>query len=256
MDQPKSYVPEGRPFKFCANCGAKIDKEAVICPACGISQTGSPGFGAISNANANSNTRTAEDLDGLRGVKNASLLGIIGIILSLAGEAAIEGAILSIPLSGPLSTGISLLALVGGIIGFISILLYRAAFRAFRVVDVRSFGTPYTFTTVLLAGFGILILDLLMIIGGIETASFVLVLFSSILTIIVLILLLLGVIIGIILGLWRVGSRYDNTLIKVGAIFYIIPFLDVLAPILVFIGAHSVEKAIKIVPPPLDGTVL
>ena len=258
MDQQKSYVPEGKPFKFCPNCGAKIDKDAVICPACGVSQTGSTGFGSINNQQQSTFTVSGRDLDGIKNVKTASLLGIIGIILGLVGAGAVEGAILSRGLSGSPLTAIPALffvALIGIIIGFISILLYRAAFRDLREVDGR-FGTPYTFTTVFLIGLAILILALLLLLGGVAALSLSLVLFGAVLAIIAAILLVLGDIIGIILGLWRVGERYDNTLIKVGAIFYIIPYLDVLAPVLVFIGANSVAKKLETSHTPSDGTVM
>ncbi|MFG1414668.1 MAG: DUF973 family protein [Thermoplasmataceae archaeon] len=258
MDQQKSYVPEGKPFKFCPNCGAKIDKDAVICPACGASQTGTSGFGSISNQQESTFTVSGRDLDGIKNVKTASLLGIIGIILGLVGAGAIEGAILSGIQSGSPFTAIPALfivALIGIIIGFVSILLYRAGFRDLREVDGQ-FGTPYTFTTVLLVGFAVLILALLLVLGGVVALSLSLVLFGAVLVIIAAILLLLGDIVGIILGLWRVGVRYNNTLIKVGAIFYIIPYLDVLAPVLVFIGANSVEKKLETSHPPSDGTVM
>jgi hypothetical protein len=258
MDQQKSYVPEGKPFKFCPNCGAKIDKDAVICPACGVSQTGSSGFGSINNQQQSTFTVSGRDLDGIKNVKTASLLGIIGIILGLVGAGAVEGAILSRGLSGSPLTAIPALffvALIGIIIGFISILLYRAAFRDLREVDGR-FGTPYTFTTVFLIGLAILILALLLLLGGVAALSLSLVLFGAVLAIIAAILVVLGDIIGIILGLWRVGERYDNTLIKVGAIFYIIPYLDVLAPVLVFIGANSVAKKLETSHTPSDGTVM
>ena len=259
MDQQKSYVPEGKPFKFCPNCGAKIDKEAVICPACGVTQTAGSGFGSINNQQQSTFTVSGRDLDGIKNVKTASLLGIIGIILGLVGAGAVGSAILSRELPGSPLTGISALffvALVGIVIGFISILLYRSAFRDLREVDGRMFAAPYTFTTVLLVGFAILILALLFFIGGIAALSLSLVVFAAILAIIAAILVILGDIIGIILGLWRVGERYDNTFIRVGAIFYIIPYLDVLAPILVFIGANSVEKKLEISQPPSDGTVM
>ena len=108
----------------------------------------------------------------------------------------------------------------------------------------------------MLVGFAVLILALLLVLGGVVALSLSLVLFGAVLVIIAAILLLLGDIVGIILGLWRVGVRYNNTLIKVGAIFYIIPYLDVLAPVLVFIGANSVEKKLETSHPPSDGTVM
>lgn len=260
MDQPKSYVPEGKPFKFCSNCGAKIDKEAVICPACGVSQAGSTGFGSV-NYGHNAFTFGVQDAEGIKHIKNASLLGIIGIVLAIAGLGAIETAVLSTAISGNPTAAIPPLlfvAIVGVLIGFISILLYRAGFRSLREIAPDQFSTPYTFTTVLLVGIALLALGLLIVIAGTVGLSLSSLLIGAVFIIIGVILLFLGDIIGIILGLWRVGTRYDNTLIKVGAIFFIIPYLDVLAPILVFVGANSVEHQIggPITPPPSDGTVM
>ncbi len=53
-----------------------------------------------------------------------------------------------------------------------------------------------------------------------------------------------GIIGGPILGLWRMGSRYDDTLIKVAAILLIIPLLDFVSPILLLVGAHNVKNRI------------
>ncbi|MCL4451027.1 MAG: DUF973 family protein [Candidatus Thermoplasmatota archaeon] len=259
MDQQKSYVPEGKPFKFCSNCGAKIDKEAVICPACGVSQAGYSGFGSINNAQAGSSTNTREDFDGIGKIKNGALVSLVGIILSLVGIAAVEGALLSGFSSGSPLSGFSTLiavALVGVIIGLASILLYRSGFGILRQVDARKFGTPYTFSTVFLVGFVFLILGLIIFLVAIPFLSLSLLVVGDVFLILSVILLLLGDIIGIVLGLWRVGERYNSTAIKVGAIFFIIPYLDVIAPILVFIGANSAQKSMRSMQPPSDGTVL
>jgi hypothetical protein len=52
---------------------------------------------------------------------------------------------------------------------------------------------------------------------------------------------LTGAIGGVLLGLWRVGGRYDQTILKVAAIFVIIPFLSIVSPILVIIGVSSAK---------------
>jgi hypothetical protein len=71
--------------------------------------------------------------------------------------------------------------------------------------------------------------------------------FNSVLAYFGLILLgglltLIGYIGGLILGLWRVGSRYNQTTLKVGAIFQIIPLLNVVAPILILLGANEAKN--------------
>jgi uncharacterized protein DUF973/zinc ribbon protein len=49
---------------------------------------------------------------------------------------------------------------------------------------------------------------------------------------------------GPMLGLWRMGSRYESTSFKVAAIFFIIPGLDIIAPILLLVGAHQANNKI------------
>lgn len=58
-------------------------------------------------------------------------------------------------------------------------------------------------------------------------------------------LALIGVIGGMILGLWRVGSRYNQTTIKIGAIFEIIPLLNIVAPILILLGAMEARNMVS-----------
>jgi hypothetical protein len=56
------------------------------------------------------------------------------------------------------------------------------------------------------------------------------------------VLVLIGAIGGLILGLWRVGEKYDQTIIKVGAIFFIVPLLNLVAPVLVLVGAWEAKN--------------
>jgi hypothetical protein len=74
--------------------------------------------------------------------------------------------------------------------------------------------------------------------------------FSSVFAYIGLILLggilsLIGYIGGLILGLWRVGSRYNQTTLKIGAIFQIIPLLQLVAPILIILGANDAKNTLS-----------
>jgi hypothetical protein len=62
------------------------------------------------------------------------------------------------------------------------------------------------------------------------------------------ILTLVGLVGGLMLGLWRVGSRYEETLLKVAAIFVIIPFLNFVSPILVIVGAHGARARLSQAP--------
>jgi hypothetical protein len=50
-----------------------------------------------------------------------------------------------------------------------------------------------------------------------------------------------GIVGGQVIGLWRIGERYDAAVIKLGAIFTVVPLLNVVAPILVLIGVHEAK---------------
>jgi Protein of unknown function (DUF973) len=70
-------------------------------------------------------------------------------------------------------------------------------------------------------------------------AYFVLIAIGGILTFV-------GLIGGQILGVWRVGSKYNGTLLKLGAIFAIIPVLDFVAPVLVLVGAKQAKNSLSV----------
>jgi len=67
-------------------------------------------------------------------------------------------------------------------------------------------------------------------------------------------LALVGFIGGLVLGLWRVGSRYGETIVKVGAILLIVPLLNIVAPILIIVGAYQARDRLNggAAPPPSD----
>ncbi len=45
--------------------------------------------------------------------------------------------------------------------------------------------------------------------------------------------------IGLLVGIWRLGSRYSEWMFKVGAIFLLIPFLNVAGAVFVLIAARE-----------------
>ena len=54
-------------------------------------------------------------------------------------------------------------------------------------------------------------------------------------------LALIGLI-GIWLGLWRLGTRYDTVLFKVGMVLSIFPYINLVGYILIIIAAWGVRK--------------
>lgn len=278
MDNANDYVPEGRPFKYCNNCGAKIDKEAEICPKCGVKQAVNNPVPSRGNYGFTP-PPTQSDTIALGKVKLASIFGTIGTLLPLVSIYAIYasyfGMITSL-FSGSSSspaqnTAFNLssfifdfelyaaLILVGSILGIVSLVIYRSSFGELMEVDNKSFKSPYRLVKYFYIGLILLIIAYAFLFVGIIAvvkstvtstgagagSSFIgFALLGGLLGLIGGIMMLVGLI-GLVLGLWAVGSRYDNTLIKVGAILYIIPYADIVAPILIFIGAHSTAGSLE-----------
>jgi hypothetical protein len=59
-------------------------------------------------------------------------------------------------------------------------------------------------------------------------------------------LILVGFVGGQILGLWRAGSRYDQIVIKLGAIFAVAPYLNIAAPVLVLVGSYQAKERLNL----------
>jgi hypothetical protein len=194
-------------------------------------------------------------------IKMFALIGIIGIALSLIvpavfgfGFASMFTITSGVPSVGGLLFISEIVAIVGFLIGFVSIMLVRSGFKTLSAVD-RGFSTPSTLVLAFFAGLGLFAIAFVVLLvfflglagsptpGTIPTSAFGEILTALALFIIGGIAALIGVI-GLILGLWRAGERYDETILKVGGILFIIPYVDFVAPILVFIGALNAQKKV------------
>ncbi len=160
---------------------------------------------------------------------------------------------------GPFFQYSSLIVPVTLVVELAGIVLLALAFRQLRKVDPGEFSLPSSMMLVLILGAIVtgtavvpLFYNLPNIIaqapypsGSTPSAAFM----SSIGSVIVYALVagvgglmaLIGVLGGVLLGVWRLGSRYNEALFKVGAIFVIIPALNVLAPILILIAASQAK---------------
>jgi Protein of unknown function (DUF973) len=228
----------------------------------------SPGIWAPTASGANEPGPTvvrAEEVSGASRVKWGALLGILGLVLAIGG-------ILIVLIDVGIGIRITddsgyvsllhtiflavILVVIGVFVALLSFVLYTAGFAALRKADGR-FRTPTVLCVIGLIG--------LALIGGF-VVSYAAAIDSAIAcpssnstcqnsaTTLVHGAVVLGYVgglfgfiglIGLILGVWRFGSRYSSSIAKVGAILYIIPFLSVLAPILVFIGAAQVHKKLR-----------
>ncbi len=158
---------------------------------------------------------------------------------------------------GPLFQGLVYIVPVTGAIELVAVVVLTSALRDLTKVDRDKFSIPSIFMIVLIAGIGVsgvggisfltsipdLITRLPATPGGTLPTAFFSLLGSLVVDFVLAgvggLLVLVGIIGGQILGLWRVGVRYNETVIKVGAIFSVIPILNIVAPILVLIGAHE-----------------
>ncbi len=203
------------------------------------------------------------EIAGTRRIKWGALMGFLGLALAIAG---IFVALAAIPLggvaggSGAQSNAIyyTVLAgvvsvLAGILLAFLSFVLYMSGFGSLRTADAR-FRTPRILGLVGLVGLALAAVFMVLYVDSILNA---LACATSDTTcqnnattlarwIVVLAYLggLLGFVglLGTVLGLFRFGSRYSSSLARVGAILYIVPFVAVIAPLLVFVGAHQVQR--------------
>jgi hypothetical protein len=208
---------------------------------------------------------SGDELSGVSRVKWGALLGILGLVLAIGGVLIV---LLDVGL-GVTDTSaagyVSLLRtilfavfliLVGAILAFLSFVLYTAGFAALRRSDQR-FRTPMVLCVIGLIGIlfisGFVVSYVVGISSAIACPSSNTTCQNNATTIahgVVAIGYIGGILgfiglIGLIIGLYRFGSRYKSSIAKVGAILYIIPFLSIVAPILVLIGAIQVQKKLR-----------
>jgi len=262
----KPTVPGGT---FCASCGAALaapNPHAGGAPPPPVPSSfaagGSypPGYGMPVGPAA---TSREIDRQALSRVQWAAVLGLVGAALSLltffSGNALSFLTVTTTGTSTTISTDVSALyllvaiAAVGLVLSIVEILLYRGAFRTLAPVDSR-FTTPATFLLVLLVALVILVLttgalfaEFLSAIqcagagNPITTSCFDA---GNALSLVALLLIaalvaIISYIGGVMLGLWRLGTRYDETTLHVGAILIIIPILNIIGLILILVGARS-----------------
>ena len=161
---------------------------------------------------------------------------------------------------GPVFQELSLVVPVVFLMGLIGVVTLTLGFRDLGKVDRQRFSVPSTLMLVLIGGVLVVTAGMVPLFNSIPnvlatvpstpgttpSAAFLAAMGSLFLDLVLLglggLLVLVGVIGGMILGLWRLGSRYDETLLKVGAIFMIIPLLDIFAPVLILIGAYQARE--------------
>ncbi len=161
---------------------------------------------------------------------------------------------------GPLFQAITLILPLVLAIQLTALVVLTLGFRDLSRVDRGNFSLPSTLMFVLIAGVAVGAAGAFLLLGGIPgliaqaslasngtPSQAFLNAMSSLLFAFLMIgvggtLGLVGIIGGQILGLWRVGSRYNEIVIKLGAVFAVVPLLNIVAPVLVLAGAYQARN--------------
>jgi len=145
--------------------------------------------------------------------------------------------------------------IVGVILSIISLLFLRSGFkelvRAGRDLKTGLTGASiYLVAFVLLMiGVAVLFTSLVQVLPSISSnapppSPYLAPLVGGVLIVIIGAIAALVGVIMVIIGLYKVGSIYQDGLIKVGAILIIIPYLNIVAPFLLFFGlGNAIRKA-------------
>lgn len=252
--------------KYCTQCGNGDDDGAAFCSKCGAPHTNSPSTpppGMGSPYGGSRVTLTQLDRQVLEKLKWFGILGVIaeamGMIVPFItlGSVFTPGGMMAAPqmAAGSVATAVAV-GIAGIVIGIIALFMIITAFRILLREDRREFSLPLKMLWGLLAGLILYIVAIGLIAAATFSAGtnpfmpngsaprFSPALGAAFAVFGLAAVALLVGIIGIIIGLWRAGTRYDETLIKVGGILMIIPYVAIVGPILVLLGASSALKKI------------
>jgi hypothetical protein len=154
-------------------------------------------------------------------------------------------------------------AAVGGILTILSMIFGRRCFVLLRPIDSR-FSTPASLSLVALVGLAIALIGEIVLlalviqspgcagttgfasdceVGAFTTGTLVALGFAGLGGL----LLLIGGI-GMLIGIYRLGTRFDVGLFKVGAILLIFPILSLIGVILIFVGTSNARTKVESVP--------
>lgn len=273
--------------RYCSSCGRPVPAGATFCPSCGAAVALPPGGGTASApyayvpgiggaASGPTPMSRSSDLAALSQVSVAALLALAsgavsfallvldrtgGTGLGLGGSVTSVGAV-SLP-----SPWLWTVVLVSELVFLIpELLLLREAFHRLAGVEGR-FGTPATLALLALVGTPVALLGAGLLLDGLYRAAACAGAGNRIpagclpvgefwggvaLAVLGGLVALVGFI-GILLGIWRLGSRYDSSLFKVGAVFLLFPLLNLAGAILILVGARleraRVERLAPTIPP-------
>jgi uncharacterized protein DUF973/zinc ribbon protein len=275
----------GRPVvanaTFCASCGAAIAGAPPPASPTGYAPSSplpgpapyAPYTGAYAPSGRPTPASSAADRSALSSVVLAAVLGLIGAVLSFAelftrasSFVAVSGAGSGTSFSLDASALYLLAALgaAGLVFALLELSFYRRAFGALTPQDNR-FSTPSKLVLTAITALVLLVLVVVAIFAVIYQAIQCAGSGNPITTacispgellgligigLILVIVLVVGYI-GLLIGIWRLGTRYDEPLFKVGAVLLIFPVLNIVALVLILVGARSARDKLGTYSPPL-----
>jgi uncharacterized protein DUF973/zinc ribbon protein len=263
--------------RFCASCGAAVGGGAQPSVPIGRSTpysppttaTYSPYRPSYPGAPGAAVASSGADKLALSNVTLAAILGLAGVLISYA-EISVTQAVSSFTGATTTSTGgsftldlsslyiLAALAGAGIVLTLTQIWLYRGAFRTLARNDPR-FSTPASLSLLAFVALLIIIalaaalIDLVyqavVCAGAGNPITSACINAGSILGLVVLIgvtaiVFLVGYI-GLLIGIWRLGTRYGDGKFKIGAVFLILPFLNLVGLVLILIASNSAKGRLQ-----------
>jgi hypothetical protein len=260
---------------FCPSCGASLSGNPAVGGSPGVAPSFAPPEGTHGLVGASpsilSVTRAADiratDLEALSSVTIAAVLGLIGQLVGLvalfvtptAGLLMVtttsSGTTFSANPSGLIDFGV--LVSVGVVLTILELIYYRDAFHTLAPYDDR-FSTPATLVVILLVALPIVLLSAIALLNALYESILcagmgnpipaTCINGGSILAAVAVlgiaaVLALIGYV-GLLVGIWRLGSRYNSSTFKVGAILLLIPLLSVVASILIIVSTRTCRERV------------
>ncbi len=232
----RDFTPEGHESKYCVNCGSKIDKNAEICPGCGVRQP--------LNQTAKTIPKSKEDKDALSFVQRGALALIISVILIFIIRLDISVFEFS-PIGDMYSFG-SITLIPGLAFLFYANINFRKSFSIYYKNEPESFRIALSLSKLLYVGTIIMAIGLA--VGFAVSAS----VYNagppyapSTITPLILVVMVGAILsvlgyIGIIIGLFRIATKFNDMLMEIGVILFIIPFASIIGAILIFVTAKAI----------------
>jgi hypothetical protein len=265
------------PAAFCAGCGTAVPPtSSAAAPPAGTSPPlptfSSPTVSAFPSAPVSRGAPLSgeplglPDRTALSRVEFAAILSLVGVIFGLAVSAVTNlGGLVSATTgsSGVVVRLPPVALLVGVVVTSVAVELaglffYRTAFRTLAPVD-RRFSTPSGLALVAIVGLVLAVLGVGLFLAALYEAVHCVgagnpitqaCLFTGTFyggTALLAIGAIVAVVgyIGVLVGIWRLGSRYERSLFKVGAILLLIPYLNLVGAILIWAGARGARREVE-----------